>query len=32
MGTSVVRRMLEGAGPAGVGAFVAEVRAALDGS
>lgn len=31
MGTSVVRRMLEGAGPDGVGAFVAEVRAALDG-
>jgi len=30
MGTSVVRRMLEGAGPIGVAAFVAEVRAALD--
>jgi tryptophan synthase alpha chain len=30
MGTSVVRRMLEGAGPTGVGAFVAEVRKALD--
>ena len=31
MGTSVVRRMLAGEGPAGVGAFVAEVRRALDG-
>ena len=31
IGTSVVRRMLEGAGPVGVGAFVAEVREALDG-
>jgi len=30
MGTSVVRRMLEGAGPTGVGAFIAEVRHALD--
>ena len=30
MGTSVVRRMLEGAGPIGVAAFVAEVRRALD--
>lgn len=30
IGTSVVRRMLEGAGPAGVAAYVAEVRAALD--
>jgi tryptophan synthase alpha chain len=32
IGTSVVRRMLEGAGPVGVGAFVAEVRKALDGA
>jgi tryptophan synthase alpha chain len=31
IGTSVVRRMLEGEGPAGVGAYVAEVRKALDG-
>jgi tryptophan synthase alpha chain len=30
IGTSVVRRMLEGEGPAGVGAYVAEVRKALD--
>jgi tryptophan synthase alpha chain len=30
IGSSVVRRMLEGAGPLGVGAFVAEVRKALD--
>jgi tryptophan synthase alpha chain len=30
MGSSVVRRMLDGAGPTGVGAFVAEVRGALD--
>lgn len=30
LGTSVVRRMLEGAGPAGVAAYIAEVRAALD--
>lgn len=31
MGTSVVRRMMEGAGPVGVAAYVAEVRKALDG-
>jgi tryptophan synthase alpha chain len=31
IGTSVVRRMLEGEGPAGVAAYVAEVRKALDG-
>jgi tryptophan synthase alpha chain len=31
IGTSVVRRMLEGEGPTGVGAYVAEVRKALDG-
>jgi tryptophan synthase alpha chain len=30
IGSSVVRRMLEGAGPVGVGAFVGEVRKALD--
>lgn len=30
VGTAVVRRMLEGAGPEGVAAFVAELRAALD--
>ena len=32
MGSSVVRRVLAGEGPTGVGAFVAEVRAALDAS
>jgi tryptophan synthase alpha chain len=31
IGSSVVRRMLEGEGPAGVAAYVAEVRKALDG-
>jgi tryptophan synthase alpha chain len=31
IGTSVVRRMLEGEGPSGVAAYVAEVRKALDG-
>ncbi len=30
VGTSVVRRLLEGEGPAGVGAYIAEIRAALD--
>jgi tryptophan synthase alpha chain len=30
IGSSVVRRMLEGQGPAGVAAYVAEVRAALE--
>lgn len=30
VGTAVVRRMLEGAGPEGVAAFVADLRAALD--
>jgi tryptophan synthase alpha chain len=30
IGSSVVRRMLEGAGPTGVAAYVADVRAALD--
>ena len=30
MGSSVVRRVLDGEGPGGVGAFVAGVRAALD--
>jgi tryptophan synthase alpha chain len=32
IGTSVVRRMLEGAGPTGVAAYVKEVRDALDAS
>lgn len=32
IGSSVVRRMLEGAGPLGVAAYIAEVRAALDAS
>jgi tryptophan synthase alpha chain len=31
IGSAVVRRMLEGEGPAGVAAYVAEVRKALDG-
>jgi tryptophan synthase alpha chain len=31
IGSSIVRRMLEGEGPTGVGAYVAEVRKALDG-
>ena len=31
IGSAVMRRVLEGAGPSGVGAFIAEVRAALDG-
>ena len=30
IGSALMRRVLEGAGPVGVGAFVAEVRAALD--
>lgn len=30
IGSAVVRRLLDGEGPAGVGAFVGEVRAALD--
>jgi tryptophan synthase alpha chain len=30
IGSAVVRRLLEGDGPAGAAAFVAEVRAALD--
>jgi tryptophan synthase alpha chain len=30
VGTAVVRRMLEGAGPDGVAEFVASLRAALD--
>lgn len=30
MGSAVVRRMVDGEGPSGVGRFVAEVRAALD--
>jgi tryptophan synthase alpha chain len=30
MGSAIVRRLLEGEGPLGVGAFVATVRAALD--
>ncbi len=30
VGTSVVRRLLEGEGPAGVAAYIGEIRAALD--
>ena len=32
IGSALVRRVLEGVGPVGAGAFVAEVRAALDAS
>jgi tryptophan synthase alpha chain len=32
IGSALMRRVLEGAGPVGAGAFVAEVRAALDAS
>ena len=31
VGSALVRRVLEGAGPEGAAAFVAELRAALDG-
>jgi tryptophan synthase alpha chain len=31
VGSAVVQRMLDGAGPAGVGELVSEFRAALDG-
>ncbi|PZS23820.1 MAG: tryptophan synthase subunit alpha, partial [Acidimicrobiales bacterium] len=30
VGSALVRRILEGAGPEGAGTFVAELRAALD--
>ena len=30
VGSAIVRRLLDGAGPAGAGAFVAELRAGID--